>query len=115
MLLAVAAPVFANISERVSWVDEIPGLRMVKFEESSFKVEKDYVMTAPQKEYEQVIRGLKENGWRIVEREGDEGENAEMPEVTAVKDGMKLKAEVDRDYYHGKEVSKLELSVKSYR
>lgn len=115
-LLAVAvAPVWANLSERLTWVDNIPGLRVVKYEESMHKVEKDYVTTNTQKEYNQIVNGLKKNGWRIVKTEIEDGLTT-MPEITAVKDGMKFELEVDQDInYAGKEVYKFEVSLKSYK
>lgn len=114
--MAVAtAPVWAGLSERLTWVDNIPGLKVVKYEESMHKVEKDYVTTNTQKEYNQIVNGLKKNGWRIVKTEIEDGLTT-MPEVTAVKDGMKFKLEVDQDVnYAGKEIYKFEVSLKSYK
>ncbi|MGM9999181.1 MAG: hypothetical protein ACI38Q_07315 [Candidatus Bruticola sp.] len=115
-LLAVAtAPVWAGLSERLTWIDNIPGLKVIKYEESMRKVEKDYLATNAEKEYNAIVNGLKKNGWRIVKTEIEDG-LTNMPEVTAVKDGMKFELEVDKDMHiDGHEIYKFEVSLKSYK
>ncbi|MGM9992436.1 MAG: hypothetical protein ACI376_06260 [Candidatus Bruticola sp.] len=115
-LVAVAvAPVWAGLSERLTWVDNIPGLKVIKYEESMRKVEKDYLATNAEKEYQAIVDGLKKNGWRVVKTEIEDG-LTNMPEITAVKDGMKFELEVDKDMRaDGREVCKFEVSLKSYK
>ena len=114
LVLVASAPVWANLADRLTWIDNIPGLRVIKFEQSMHEVEKDYAMTNPKKEYDMVLKGLKKAGWQTVVSDYDHGLG--IPEITAIKDGMKFEMEVDRDRddFTGKVRYKLEVQLKTY-
>ncbi len=113
LVLFGVLPAWAGLAENVSWIDNITGLKVVRAEEYGYKVKKDYIMTQPEREYNQVVQGLKKHGWRIIEQEFND-DAASMPDIEAIKDGMKLEVEVDREDW-GHDHYKLEIRLKSYR
>ncbi len=95
VLAILSAPAFAGVADELKWIDSVPGLGLIKNKQTSYKIEKEYSMTEPAKNYNQVVKGLQNRGWQVLQ-----GEPSDIPGLNKYhisKDGCFGKIDADFD------------------